>query len=92
MPDIPSLACARFVALGKPEKGLETPEAGLVIMANITMGHHADFLNVREADEQLHDQCIALRDRVFTTSAGKTGQIIARRRFGGRAECGSRRV
>ncbi|KAF2739270.1 hypothetical protein EJ04DRAFT_484853 [Polyplosphaeria fusca] len=61
---ISSLACASFVALGKPDKALEVLEAGRGIMANIAMGYHADLSNVRAADPKLHTEYTAVRDRL----------------------------
>ncbi|OCL05051.1 hypothetical protein AOQ84DRAFT_366964 [Glonium stellatum] len=61
---ISPLACAAFVALGEPEPGLEIPEAGRGIMANIAMGYHADLSNVKNADPELHARCVAQRDSI----------------------------
>ena len=61
---ISSLACAAFIALGKPESGLEILEAGRGIMANIAMRYHDDLTNMKHANPELHARYVALRDSI----------------------------
>lgn len=59
-----ALACSCHLALENTEKALEILESGRGIMANVSMGFHADLSNVRDADALLHDKYVALRNKL----------------------------
>ncbi|KAF2238011.1 hypothetical protein EV356DRAFT_333377 [Viridothelium virens] len=82
---ISSLGCAALISAGKPEQAIEILEAGRGIMANITMGNHADLSEVKEADPKLHSRYVFLRDAIsqpFPTTETTTSQrqdIVSKR-------------
>ncbi|KAL9082835.1 MAG: hypothetical protein Q9165_008763 [Trypethelium subeluteriae] len=61
---ISSLGCAALISAGNPEQAIEVLEAGRGIMANITMGNHADLSEVKDADPELHSRYVSLRDTI----------------------------
>ncbi|KAF2662048.1 hypothetical protein K491DRAFT_618519, partial [Lophiostoma macrostomum CBS 122681] len=61
---ISSLACACYLAMEQPERGLEILEAGRGIMSDIAMGYHSDLSALRMADKSLHDEYVRLRNQL----------------------------
>lgn len=61
---ISTRAATCYICLGRLDEALEVLEAGRGIMANIAMGYHANLTPINQADPDLHDQYVKLRNSI----------------------------